>query len=84
MDLFCSQGGGQTVEAWNSSVVMVVDRLQNFGTLLLSWWWTDCRTVELFCSYGGGQTVELWTCSVVMVVDGLELWTSSVVMVDRL
>ena len=27
LELFCSYGGGQTVEPWNCSVVMVVDRL---------------------------------------------------------
>ena len=65
---FCSHGGGQTVELWNCSVVMVVDRLQDCGTVLCSLSWADCRTVDLFCSHGGGQTVELCTCPAVMVV----------------
>jgi len=68
--MFFSYSGGP-VELWNSSVVMVVDRLWNFGPVLRSWWWTDCRTMDLFCSHVGGQTVELWNCSVVMVVDSL-------------
>ena len=82
MDLYCSNGGSQTVELWNCSVVMLVDRLELFcshgggqtRTVDLFYShdvWTDCRTVELFCSHGGGQTVELWNCSVVMVVDRL-------------
>ena len=47
MELVCSYVGGQTVEPWTCSVVMVA----------------DCRTVDLFSSHGGRQTVELWNCS---------------------
>ena len=52
MDVFCSYGGGQTVELWNCSVVMVVVRV---------------KILDLLCSYDGGQTVELSNSSVVMV-----------------
>jgi len=70
VELFCSRGGGQTVELWTCSVVMV-DILYNCGPVVWFLWCSYCRTVGLFCSHDGGQTVILWTCCVVIVVDRL-------------
>jgi len=45
LELFLIYGGGQTVEVWNCSVVLVVDRLELFCSL------GGGQTVELWaCS----------------------------------